>query len=473
MSQSFRSGNSRMLARTFDELGHPLALLDRRGAIVFVNDPMCRMLKGDNNQLVGLQCSWQIPPDETPFAAALTALAPPAGALQGKIIARQLSKPIVFGSTHTGQLFLPLLDDEANVQATLVVLGTWSEILKQLPQADAPSMERRRHLDNALLHIRSSWQTLDGLHSVIGTSAAMELAMARAQLAAVESCSFFVYGPKGVGKTELVNGIFLARLKRAGLAKVAGQLFSLACATIETELLSEMLDVFQSRFRSDSPAISRLLVFEQFERLNESGVQFLNAWLQERASECCIAAISHCPPAELAARGAHWAKLLARTASIEIGLPPLRERREDILPLAQHCLAATCLLKGRAPLTFTDDALQLLTAFPWPENTWQLWQAIAEAVNHAVLATAIQVTHLPTAIRTFASTVEQLGQSSVEPIDLDQILLEVEKTILQRALKLSPRNRAQAARLLGISRPRLLRRIEQLGLDCDQLNEPE
>jgi DNA-binding NtrC family response regulator len=50
---------------------------------------------------------------------------------------------------------------------------------------------------------------------------------------------------------------------------------------------------------------------------------------------------------------------------------------------------------------------------------------------------------------------------------LDAVLLDLEKIMLQRALKLSPRNRAQAARLLGISRPRLLRRIEQLGLGDD------
>ncbi len=163
---------------------------------------------------------------------------------------------------------------------------------------------------------------------------------------------------------------------------------------------------------------------------------------------------------------------MARTAAIEIVLPPLRQRREDIAPLVHHRLAASCHAKGRAPLALANEALQLLTAFPWPENYAQLAQAIDETVKHAVLVSSIQANHLPLPVRTFASSAEQLAQAAFEPIDLDQVLLEMERIMLRRALKLSPRNRAQAARLLGISRPRFLRRIEQLGLEADAPEDP-
>ncbi|MEZ6076233.1 MAG: PAS domain-containing protein [Pirellulaceae bacterium] len=123
MTDSFRSGNSRTLAKTLDQLGHPLAVLDRRGVIVFVNLPLCQLFKADATQLVGQSCSWQVAEDDSPFGALLTALAPPAGALQGKLVVRRLTTPIVFDSTQTGQLFIPLLDDEGTPQATLVALG--------------------------------------------------------------------------------------------------------------------------------------------------------------------------------------------------------------------------------------------------------------------------------------------------------------------------------------------------------------
>ena len=107
---------------------------------------------------------------------------------------------------------------------------------------------------------------------------------------------------------------------------------------------------------------------------------------------------------------------------------------------------------------------QLFSAFPWPQNYHQMSQAIDAAVDHAVLVASIQVSHLPVAIRAHASSSAAAEANSVQAIDLDQVLLQLERIMLARALKLSPRNRAQAARWLGISRPRLLRRIEQLGL---------
>lgn len=468
MSESYRSGNSRMLAKTLDELGHPLALLDRRGVVVYANEPLCRMVKADSAQLVGQPCSWHIAADDAPLASILMALAPPASALHGKITARQLPKPIVFGSTETGQLFLPLLDDEGTVQATLVILGMWHEIQSQIPPAEGPSLGRRRSQETALLDIRNSWQTLDGLQALVGTSPAIELAMSRAQLAASESCNFFVGGPTGVGKTEVVNSIFMARLKKVGLPRTAGQCFPIACDVVEAELLEGMLDVFASRWRTAGPPASRLLVLEHFHQLSSDGLQLLQAWYAERSSECCLAVVSQLPPSELSSRGADWEKFMAKTTAIEIVLPPLRQRREDIAPLALQRLAATCHAKGRAPLALSQEVLQLLMAYPWPENQAQLAQAIDEAINHAVLVSAIQTNHLPLSIRTFASSTEQLAQTALQPIDLDQVLLEMESTMLRRALKLSPRNRAQAARLLGISRSRLLRRIEQLGLEDEQ-----
>ncbi len=462
MLPSFRSGNSRTLAKTLDQLGHPLAVLDRRGALAFVNAAMCAMAGADATQLVGRQCSWQIASDDTPFAAILTALAPPAGTLKGKIVARQLSLPIVFGSTETGQLFIPLLDNEGAVEATLVVLGRWQEILAQVPQPDFAAAQRTRN--ECLVQIRSRWPTLDGLHALLGRSPAMQLAMTRAQLALTECCSLMITGPRWIGKTQLVQGVFISRLKKAGLPKIAGQLFPLACDILEAELFEGMLDVFTDRFRDNIPRVARLLVLEQFDKLTPAAVKKLLDWLESYGSQCEVAAITQVSADELSRRSPLWQKLIAIVAAIEIVLPPLRERREDIETLASHLLAAACQSKGRANLTFSDEALQLLIAFPWPENLSQLAQAIDEAVNHAVLATAIQVNHLPVAIRTFASTVAQAKATHVEPIDLDQVLQELERIMLARALKLSPRNRAQAARWLGISRPRLLRRIEQLGL---------
>lgn len=465
MTDSFRSGNSRTLAKTLDQLGHPLAVLDRRGIIVFVNLPLCRLFKADATQLVGQSCSWQVAEDDASFGSLLTALAPPARALQGKLVVRQLTTPIVFGSTQSGQLFIPLLDDEGTPQATLVLLGDWPELSAQLPPLEPPSVQRKQIHGNLLTAIRSRWQNLDDLHSLIGTSPAIELAMARAQLAIEQPCGLLVSGPSGVDKSAVVRGVFAGRLQRASLPKMAGQLFPIDCRIVEAEQLEEMLDMYASRLRPESPQLSQMLLLEYAEQLSDASVERLRIWLDSNSGQCLAAATSARRADELATRGPAWGHVLARLATIEVVIAPLSERRQDIAPVAMHLLAVACKSKQRAQLSFTPEALQLITAFPWPENYRQLSQAIDEAVGRAVLVGNIQVVHLPVAVRSYSSSNEQLETGPAEPIDLDQVLLQFERTMLSRALKLSPRNRAQAARLLGISRPRLLRRIEQLGLD--------
>lgn len=464
MSESYRGGNSRLLAKTLDQLGHPMAVLDRGGKIAFANAALCELVKADATLLVGQQCSWQIAADDQPFASLMTALAPPVGTMRGRLVARQLTTPVVFGSTHTGQLFVPLLDDDGSVEATLVVLGKWDELLAQLPRTESLTPADKRGQAASLAQIRSRWQTLDGLHALVGSSPVAQLAMVRAQLAITHNCSVLVVGPRGSGKTDIVRGVFTGRLKKAGLAKVAGQFFPVNCGLLEAELLVGMLDVLASRLRSDASAASQLLLLEQVDQLSEAGVQTVEGWLDNHGDQCTVAATSRLSSQQLAQHNPAWCKLISRLSAVEIALPPLAERRQDIPLLATELLAFSCAAQSRAPLSLSSEALQLLTAFPWPGNLAELAQAMQEAVKHAVLVASIQVSHLPVAIRTFASTHQSPAAGRVEPLDLDQVLQDVERTMIQRALKLSPRNRAQAARWLGISRARLLRRIEQLGL---------
>ena len=123
MSSAYRGGNSRLLAKTLDELGRPMAVLDWHGEVLFANAGLCEMAKADATQLVGKRCSWEIAADDSPHAALLTALAPPVSALEGQIVARHLTAPIVFGSTATGQLFIPLRDPSSTLAMVLVLLG--------------------------------------------------------------------------------------------------------------------------------------------------------------------------------------------------------------------------------------------------------------------------------------------------------------------------------------------------------------
>ncbi len=474
MNQETRGGNSRLLAKSLDQLEQPIAVLDRRGIILFVNAALCRMVDAAATSLVGQFCSWQIADDDAPLAAILTALAPPAGALQGKVTARQLTTPIVFGSTATGQLFLPILDHDRLVHQTLVVLGKWEDIETQLPlNAAVTDLHRRRQTERTLVSIRSHWKAINQLTSLIGESPAIELAMTRAQLAVASDCHFLVTGPQGLHKTEIAQGILLGRLRRAGIKRLAAQFLPLDCAVLDDNLFAGMLEVFAGRLRDNSPKLAQQLHLSHIDSLTAVGVQQLLEWFGQYAGRCTLSATSLFEMEQLVARGGAWPRLIAKLAELHVHLPPLSQRAEDIAPLAQQALASFCTRTDRAQLVYSPAALDVLALFPWPGNLTQLTEVVQDAVKHAVLSASVQVNHLPVAVRTYASTAVQASSVQVEPIDLDEVLLEVEKVLLQRALRLSPRNRAQAARWLGISRPRLLRRISQLGLGDGQADQAE
>jgi hypothetical protein len=463
MGSEYRGGNSRLLAKSLDELGRPLAILDWRGEILFASADLCDMAKADATQLVGKRCSWELAVDDAPYAALLTALAPPASALEGQIVGRQLTAPIVFGSTATGQLFVPVRDSSNTLALVMVLLGDWEEIKSQLPmKSSAGSMHSKTH-DEVLVRLRSQWQNLDSLLPLLGDSPAIRLAMHRAQLAMQLDSHLLVTGPAHIGKIDVVRGVYFGRLKRIGVQRVAGQLFPLDCSALDAELLIGMLDVYSSRLRSNVPKSCQLLVLEKLDQMESEAVVQAIAWVESHAKYCVVAATSTLSLEQLCQRGTNWNRLVTQLAATEIVLPGLSARKEDLGILTQQILATLCTKQGRSLPALSAEALDRIIAYPWPENLAELQRCVADMLRHAVFSAAIQSQHLPVSLRSFAGgTATQ--EKNFEPIQLDEVLLDLERIIISRAVKLSPRNRARAARWLGISRPRLLRRLAQLGL---------
>ena len=152
-----------------------------------------------------------------------------------------------------------------------------------------------------------------------------------------------------------------------------------------------------------------------------------------------------------------------------------REPSQDVTRSGDRfrSLTAATQRTGRRLPSIAPATLEILEAYTWPGNVVEMRQVASEMLSSAVLTSTIQPSHLPLQIRTFGGTLIGGKQPAVEPISLDEVLLDLERIMLQRALKLSPRNRARAARMLGISRPRFLRRISQLGLDDQPSPEEE
>src|SRR5581483_9483410 len=139
--------------------------------------------------------------------------------------------------------------------------------------------------------------------------------------------------------------------------------------------------------------------------------------------------------------------LYYRLNVFSIYLPPLRERRTDILLLADHFLEKYSRQNGRAIKRISTPAIDMLMSYHWPGNVREL-----ENVIHGY--------HLPPTLQTAE------GSGTVTRMSLEQAVETYEKDLIQDALKTSRGNRARAARLLDTTERILGYKVQKYGIDC-------
>ena len=148
--------------------------------------------------------------------------------------------------------------------------------------------------------------------------------------------------------------------------------------------------------------------------------------------------------------------LLYRLNTVEVSLPPLRDRREDIPLLATHFLRRHSSHYGQEVKAFDRTAMQMLLEHSWPGNVRELEHAVERA---CLMANGDQVTVDDLGLRERRDGVARLEQMSLE---------EAERYLIQKALSRADNNVSQAADALGLSRSALYRRLQRFGLHAGE-----
>jgi DNA-binding NtrC family response regulator len=246
--------------------------------------------------------------------------------------------------------------------------------------------------------------------------------------------------------------------RRIGRCESAGNgtLFLDEIAEIPRALQSKLLRVIQER---------------NFERIGSSTTIKLKARI--------IAATNRKPEQEIAA-GRFREDLYHRLNVITLCVPPLRERREDIPLLAQHFVQQACAELGKHSRPIEDSALQKLQAWHWPGNVRELEHVIKRSVllvrgssiaasdliltpsteNHEeqTESTAITARLNQIAREALRQAVTQASQNDNDSL-FHQLIQQVESAIIKEALELCQNNQVSAARLLGLHRSTLRKKI--------------
>ena len=278
-----------------------------------------------------------------------------------------------------------------------------------------------------------------------------------------------IQGESGTGK-ELVARLLHYWSERVGRPFVAVNCKAFAEGVLESELFGHEKGAFTGAAAARAGCFERASGGTLF--LDEIGetspdfqakllrvVQDAEVWrvgaTQPRAVDVRVVAATNRVLREEVAAGRFREDLFFRLNVIPIHLAPLRERREDILPLARHFLDRHASEAGRQ-LAFTPDAEQVLAAHPWQGNVRELENAVERAV---VLARSDHITPEDLLL-------EESSAAASIPVDgtLQDVLDCAAAARIRAALDAAKGQRAEAARVLGIERTTLYRMMKRLGL---------
>ncbi len=174
-------------------------------------------------------------------------------------------------------------------------------------------------------------------------------------------------------------------------------------------------------------------------------------------------------PAQLVRAGTMRSDLLYRINVITITVPPLRERREEIVALAEHYVRKACQQSGKAGLKLSPAVQELFQQYDWPGNVRQLVNETRRAVALTDVGCEITASVLSNELRAqMMGGTPRTQTSAMVSVELDQSLDRATKTLeracIVRALEITDGRRDSAAALLGLSRKGLYLKCQRLGI---------
>jgi len=307
----------------------------------------------------------------------------------------------------------------------------------------------------------------EGLPQLIAESPVMQPVLRLMERIAPSDANALILGEHGTGK-ELVAQWLHAASPRAGRPLIAVDVGGLPDGVFESELFGhvkgaftdaksdrvgrfELADggtLFLDEVANTTPAqqakLLRALESRAFERVGSS---------KTRRVDVRVLAATNADLAGEISAGRFREDLLFRLNTVEIRLPPLRERRDDISLLAAHFLARHAARYHSAACRFDEDAVAALLTHPWPGNVRELDHAVERAV---LLTDGNTVRARDLGLRAGGTE----GAPRLEEVTLDA----AERLLIQKALARHDGNVSDAARTLGLSRSALYRRLQHHGL---------
>ena len=316
-----------------------------------------------------------------------------------------------------------------------------------------------------------------GTHQIIGRSRGIRDVLTMVERAAPSRSTVLITGESGTGKELVARAIHVTSPRNEG-PFVSVNCMALNPGVLESELFGHEKGSFTGavamrRGRFEQADGGTLFLDEIAELTPDLQVKLLRV-LQERRFERVgggeeievdirVVAATNKDLQHMVDTGLFRDDLFYRLNVVEIPLPPLRERREDIPLLVAHFTEELSQENNVPPKVFSTEALNYLTGYEWPGNIRQL-QNVVERCLVLVQSETISVDHLPPEIRDeeaqFKSAVDLLPVQ----LDLADTLEKIEAALIRRALVRAELVQVKAAEFLGISKSLLQYKLKKYGI---------
>ncbi len=324
-----------------------------------------------------------------------------------------------------------------------------------------------RQLSQEASKLREALSTMSGGAAPVFQSAAMKTVVRTVERVAPSDASILITGESGTGK-EVIADLIHAMSPRA-----RAPIIKINCAALPRELIeSELFGCVKGAFTgavSDREGFFRqaeggTLFMDEISEMPADTQSKLLRVLQEKEVrpvggrstykiDCRIVAATNRSVQDAIKDGKLREDLYYRVSAITIALLPLRERREDILPLATAFLQRFAAQAGRPLGGFTAEAADLLRSYDWPGNVRQLQNEVQRAV---LMCEGMQVTAGDLSIT--------LSRGGKEETDLT-LLEGMERNTILQTLRETNGNKLEAAKRLGIGRQTLYNKIKAYGIE--------
>ena len=440
-------------------LATPMFLLDERRRVIFFNGGCTQLTGWMPEDVLGRQCDYT---SEAEAVAALTAsLCPPPEVFSGQpatVPAHLVHKD---GSDVPRLLnFFPLTTPDGELES---VLGIVTELAPPRKIADITPAQR---LHAELASLRGRLRQRFGLRSFVARTAGMRRVVEQIQLARAAGAAVALQGEPGTGKEHIARMVHYEGEKRTG-AFVPLDCRALPAIDLKLTLRRLLEGDEEDRGGPVVPMLNPGAVYL-------ANVERLPREVQEYVLECYGREPGERPSVRLlAGTSARLEDAVAQDellpaffyliTPMRIELPPLRDRPEDLTLLAQSFLEALNRDVERQVGGFAEAVWREFRKYNWPGNLDELAAVVREACA-AATGDLVQMGDLPFRFRAGvdAQAVGPAVQPKIEP--LEPMLARIEREQIELALSQARQNKSKAAELLGLTRPRLYRRMQALGI---------